>query len=1021
MEPTCDEHITNIYCSQLEQYINNLIKTNELEIMMGNYRHGINNINYKKFVYVLTVLSKIINIGEISHTNTLDISYNYKKFHNYRISIDNYERYINNMKNKPNCVIYTNTLKKLNADSNIKIIHKFRTPENVFDVDEYNFRIRVSSEEQLSKQDLLKLMNSTTIDNKLISYRLKKRSSFIILNNDDIHIVVDVTYVNMSDNILNIYDSTPTYEIEIDIGKKSNKSINKYIPTINDIIIKMIKLLQSNNIIISMSESNIVLGVYRKMLNINDTSLKTLYKRSVVSLEIQNMFGDLLTTYAVTDKADGDRCFMIICNNHIYIISDNMEITKTSYGLADKSYNGTILDGELIYISKYNKRVFLSFDCLFYKGVSMMLDKNFNNRLDKIDDIIKNVFMLNNKIEHFTKKTNTIDELLNYHEKSINTYIMQLKNNLETNNNSILIHRKYFIDVYGFCENEIFKYSSMMWNIYQHKSLYTLDGLVYHPVEQEYAVHGDAKNIHSELKWKPIYKNTIDFYIIFKKDINNNVQKIYNNACGNDNDNNNINNTYATQLYCICLLHVSEHYNNAERPILFQKELNNHYVYLKINDSGIVRDIQGNIICDKTVVEFYYNKIADEHFRWIPTKTRYDKTELVNKYRKNYGNGSRVSYRIWRSIENSIETDDFEILSKDNRYDEHKNQLLSKVTHLRADTGRKPHRHTVHQPPNTYYQKVTDFIQDMRRFNNWIKNSGIQIYSSDKYVLDLGVGRGGDIDKYYYANIKKLVGIDVCYDGLYTSLDSADNRYKKLQKKHKIVPEMMFLHANPGLLLTTDNQQQFLGNNINKQCRHILDTYFNKSKFKFDVINSFFAIHYLFQNEVIWNTCCDNINNSLNKNGFFVCSVFDSEQLYKIFENGDNHNIYYVDESGDKIYLSQIVKKYTSTDNKYGLAINVYNPFISNETVTEYIVDRKTIIKDMRDKCNMFLYDEFLFEDIYIQNRNYFINTAEYETNEVIKKPAVNASGFYNNNVVNNCAYDLMKLYKCYVFRKMAK
>ena len=48
---------------------------------------------------------------------------------------------------------------------------------------------------------------------------------------------------------------------------------------------------------------------------------------------------------------------------------------------------------------------------------------------------------------------------------------------------------------------------------------------------------------------------------------------------------------------------------------------------------GEARDIEGNIIQDNTVVEFYYNNdpnIPDKH-RWVPLRTRYDKTESVQR------------------------------------------------------------------------------------------------------------------------------------------------------------------------------------------------------------------------------------------------------------------------------------------------------------------------------------------------------------------------------------------------------
>ena len=52
----------------------------------------------------------------------------------------------------------------------------------------------------------------------------------------------------------------------------------------------------------------------------------------------------------------------------------------------------------------------------------------------------------------------------------------------------------------------------------------------------------------------------------------------------------------------------------------------------------ILIDKFGNIIRDKSIVEFNYNPNLPINFRWNPFKVRIDKTETIKKYNKNYGN-----------------------------------------------------------------------------------------------------------------------------------------------------------------------------------------------------------------------------------------------------------------------------------------------------------------------------------------------------------------------------------------------
>merc|ERR1712146_98200 len=60
------------------------------------------------------------------------------------------------------------------------------------------------------------------------------------------------------------------------------------------------------------------------------------------------------------------------------------------------------------------------------------------------------------------------------------------------------------------------------------------------------------------------------------------------------------------KVYRICNLFVGKTQNSIETPVPFKKNENLHQAYLYLED-GAVRDIEGNIIQDNTVVEFYYN------------------------------------------------------------------------------------------------------------------------------------------------------------------------------------------------------------------------------------------------------------------------------------------------------------------------------------------------------------------------------------------------------------------------------
>ena len=49
----------------------------------------------------------------------------------------------------------------------------------------------------------------------------------------------------------------------------------------------------------------------------------------------------------------------------------------------------------------------------------------------------------------------------------------------------------------------------------------------------------------------------------------------------------------------------------------------------------------------------------------------------------------------------------------------------------------------------------------MRSFHNYIKSTVINRYCRNKNVLDIGIGKGGDILKYQDSKVKYLCGLDI--------------------------------------------------------------------------------------------------------------------------------------------------------------------------------------------------------------------------------------------------------------------
>merc|ERR1711916_414405 len=226
--------------------------------------------------------------------------------------------------------------------------------------------------------------------------------------------------------------------------------------------------------------------------------------------------------------------------------------------------------------------------------------------------------------------------------------------------------------------------------------------------------------------------------------------------------------------YKIIYLHVGKLVNSIEVPVLFRKNDNLHIAKIK-NDGDIIRDVEGDIIQDGTVVEFYYddNPEIPVDFRWVPLRTRYEKTESVYKQKKKYGNNSDIANAIWSSIQEKITIDDIQKLGDEKIYN---NEILEIKKRIDATVV------AIEKQKDIYYQKTTDFAKPLRNFHNYIKSNIIFTDCSPKFiggtqkkmsVLDVGVGRGGDIQKFFHSKVGKYVGLDPDNHGIHSATDGA--------------------------------------------------------------------------------------------------------------------------------------------------------------------------------------------------------------------------------------------------------
>ena len=83
----------------------------------------------------------------------------------------------------------------------------------------------------------------------------------------------------------------------------------------------LLKIQQQSNFIMAKTLENEIIDKYANLLNVNRENMTSLEGRKAQSLEVQHVVDQLPNKYAVTDKADGERHFLIIYKNGVYLIS----------------------------------------------------------------------------------------------------------------------------------------------------------------------------------------------------------------------------------------------------------------------------------------------------------------------------------------------------------------------------------------------------------------------------------------------------------------------------------------------------------------------------------------------------------------------------------------------------------------------------------------------------------------------------------------------------------------------------
>ena len=691
--------------------------------------------------------------------------------------------------------------------------------------------------------------------------------------------------------------------------------------------------------------------------------------------------------YTVTDKADGQRKMLFINRiGRVYLIDTAMNIQFTGMVCKDEKMHWTLLDGEHILHDKDGNfiNLYAAFDIYFVRKMDIrhlafafqMNDTQSNStnyRLHYLNEIMKDV-------------ANTFQSVVPASEHAATPPLRMVAKRFR-------VASKFDLDagdIFECCKDVLVKLND--------GSLpYHTDGLIFTPADTGVGmsrVGGIPSNVRStwplSFKWKPVEHNTIDFLVTTEKREDRHEiihEKPGITTCDDS----------PVIKYKTLTLRVGHAGAARERPlnpmqaVLGDTIVNTsaaphpddppsaavpfypsmppdttahicNIILHNINGVYQMRAESGDVFTDKSVVEFRYDMARDPGFKWVPIKVRHDKTLA-----RELGNAFHVANDNWFSIHYPVTE---EMLVSERAID------------AAADPG-VYYQKTVSSYNAAGKRRLIDLTssQPLRDFHNlYVKRELLfGVCKPGKTLIDLAVGKGGDIQKWIEAKLQFVFGIDVSedniinpYDGAYARCVGCAERTPIDADKGDKFPFMVFAKGDSGKLIrsSTESGNAFItkrsgtSSGDTSMYKAISDTVFGEGhhdpkivgrelmkyqgigKSGFDVCSVQFAVHYFWKDVETLHTFIRNVSECTKVGGYFVGTCYDGRRMFDMLQKyTTSYPMVYEDAAPPdkrRIILS-VTKKYEHVEyhddeTSIGYAIDVFQESI-NSTHTEYLVN----------------------------------------------------------------------------------
>lgn len=798
---------------------------------------------------------------------------------------------------------------------------------------------------------------------------------------------VDVTLVksgtgnSMTD--AGIMRKEPTYEVEIEMDPSRAKS--QTLQTMASQVRQGIRIIlsawQNTMYPIPWKEQERVLAEYQQVIETKDNRQPRViiphparkipfFGPKSITLQKHHLL-DIQQQYTVTDKADGERHLLLIASNgRIYLINQNLQVIYTGYSVKEVSkLKHVLMDGEYIPPSTTHRQGrFAAFDIYFAPKEGSSNSSNSSNSSGLIAVHTK-PFTQGGSPDSMYRLA-----LLDQWMRMLNQDIALSQVNGDC---SMIFACKTFYGVgnvgTGTCSNYVscdflHEGANKIWQDRLQMFDYNLDGLIYTPS------HTDITG--TTLKWKPPEYNTIDFLVTIQqqgkkewiREVAETGQKYKTLIlrCGFKTDiypepfKNMLQDTLPFMEEIDELPFLQQHSSNrplSYKPIRFipsDPYMEEAYLsFIEPSKDGKLYTLHPReIIENHSIVEFQYDaNEKNPKWRWKPLRVRHDKTAQLRNHHNNFGNDYRVADSNWYSIHYPVTA-----------------ELLTQAL---------PPLHPPVEEDQVYYKNNGEHFKNtehLRHFHNYIKQWLIQsaVQMSNKRdnktltLLDLSVGKGGDLGKWMGAGIAFVLGVDYAKDNILNNIDGACARYVQNRVKY---PQSSFravflqgnsaLNYRDGSAFTNEPTAQsvaatLLYNSDNPNDEKTMKTYWKEiSDRKYDLVRTKmgigrdgfhitscqFSLHYFFANAESLHGFLRNVAENTRKGGYFIGTCYDGQT---VFERLKKQNTLVLGEMEKKDLYFRLEKKYShetfhADASCLGYPIGVYQEHI-NQDIDEYLV-----------------------------------------------------------------------------------